>query len=163
MLLNRRALLSVSTAAPFLPLAVYPESHDESYFPASDSEGGWRTLRNASEIHKLTGIDVNRLDQAFQYTKTTSQHGGLLVVRHGQLVYEKYFGRASREANPNMYSIAKTFTSVACGIMLSEHNSRFPDGLHQKVFTEEYLPEAFPLANPKMAEIRLGNLLTMTS
>ena len=95
--------------------------------------------------------------------QTTSQHGGLLVLRHGYLVYEKYFGRANREANPNMYSVGKMFTSVSCGIMLSEHSDRFPDGLSQKVFTKEYLPEAFPLSYPEMADIRLGNLLTMTS
>ena len=62
-----------------------------------------------------------------------------------------------------MYSVGKMFTSVACGIMLSERGSRFPDGLAQKVFTEEYLPEAFPLSDPRMAGIQLGNLLTMTS
>jgi CubicO group peptidase (beta-lactamase class C family) len=78
-------------------------------------------------------------------------------------VYEKYFGRAGREANPNMYSIGKMFTSAACGIMLSEHSSRFPDGLAQRVFTETYLPQAFPLSYPRMADIQLGNLLTMTS
>jgi CubicO group peptidase (beta-lactamase class C family) len=55
------------------------------------------------------------------------------------------------------------FTSASCGIMLSEHGDRFPDGLSQKVFTKEYLPEAFPLSYPEMANIRLGNLLTMTS
>jgi CubicO group peptidase (beta-lactamase class C family) len=86
-----------------------------------------------------------------------------LVLRHGYLVYEKYFGRANRQANPNMYSIAKMFTSASCGIMLSEHSSRFPDGLSQKVFTQEYLPQAFPLSYPEMADIRLGHLLTMTS
>ncbi len=62
-----------------------------------------------------------------------------------------------------MYSIGKMFTSVACGIMLSEQGDRFPDGLAQKVFTKEYLPQAFPLNDPRMADIQLGNLLTMTS
>jgi CubicO group peptidase (beta-lactamase class C family) len=62
-----------------------------------------------------------------------------------------------------MYSIGKMFTSAACGIMLSEQGSRFPEGLAQKVFTREYLPEAFPLSDPRMAAIQLGNLLTMTS
>ena len=85
------------------------------------------------------------------------------MVRNGYLVYEKYFGRGNRETNPNMYSIGKMFTSAACGIMLSEHSSRFPDGLAQKVFTQQYLPEAFPLSDPRMAGIQLGNLLTMTS
>ena len=62
-----------------------------------------------------------------------------------------------------MYSIGKMFTSAACGIMLSERSGRFPNGLAQKVFTETYLPQAFPLSYPGMADIQLGNLLTMTS
>ncbi|HEY4050499.1 MAG TPA: serine hydrolase, partial [Acidobacteriaceae bacterium] len=167
MALTRRKLLTLPAALPFFNLTAAsiasPTSKDESYFPPSDSQGGWRTLKDNSEIRTVAGIDSSRLDQAFQYTQTTSQHGGLLVVRHGYLVYEKYFGRGHREANPNMYSIGKMFTSAACGIMLSEHSSSFPDGLSQKVFTKEYLPEAFPLSYPQMADIRLGNLLTMTS
>ena len=62
-----------------------------------------------------------------------------------------------------MYSVGKMFTSVCCGIMLSEHSNRFPDGLSQKVFTKEYLPEALPLSYPEMTDIQLGHLLTMTS
>ena len=163
MALTRRTLLSLPIAAPFLNLAARAAASEDLYFPSSDTQGGWRALENASEIRTLTGIDKARLDEAFQYTQTSSQHGGLLVVRHGYLVYEKYFGRGNREANPNMYSIGKMFTSAACGIMLSEHASRFPDGLAQKVFTQEYLPQAFPLSYPEMADIRLGHLLTMTS
>ncbi len=163
MALTRRTLLSLPVAVPLLNLAARAAGSDPLYFPPPDSRGGWRTLEGATEIRNRTGIDTARLDEAFQYAQTTSQHGGLLVVRHGYLVYEKYFGRAHREANPNMYSIGKMFTSAACGIMLSEQRSRFPDGLAQKVFTQEYLPEAFPLSDPRMAGIQLGNLLTMTS
>jgi CubicO group peptidase (beta-lactamase class C family) len=163
MTLTRRTLLSLPVAVPLLNLAARTAISDPLYFPPPDAKGGWRTLESAADIRSRTGIDTARLDEAFQYAQTTSQHGGLLVVRHGYLVYEKYFGRGHRDANPNMYSIGKMFTSVACGIMLSEHASRFPDGLAQKVFTQEYLPQAFPLSDPRMAEIQLGNLLTMTS
>ncbi|WP_321474219.1 serine hydrolase [uncultured Paludibaculum sp.] len=108
-------------------------------------------------------MDLDRLDQAFRYTATTSQHGGLLVVRHGWLLYERYFGRAARDVTPNMYSIGKTVTSLCCGIMLDEHRNRLPKGLDQAVFAEPYLPEAFPLADARQSGIKLGHLLTMTS
>jgi CubicO group peptidase (beta-lactamase class C family) len=163
MTLTRRTLFSLPIAVPFLNLATRTAVGDDLYFPLPDAEGGWRRLDEPAEIRTVAGIDKSRLDQAFQYTQTTSQHGGLLVVRHGYLVYEKYFGRASREANPNMYSIGKMFTSVSCGIMLAEHSNQFPDGLSQKIFSEKYLPQAFPLSYPEMADIRLGHLLTMTS
>src|SRR5690349_14495803 len=96
-----------------------------------DSAGGWRTLKSPAEIHKTAGIDVQRLDQAFAYAQRTSQHGGLLVVRHGWLVYEKYYGRGNREANPTMASCGKAYTSIACGIMLKEKRELIPEGLDQ--------------------------------
>ena len=163
MALTRRTLISLPVAVPFLNLAARAAISESPYFPPPDTQGGWRTLDQASKVRVVAGMEKARLDDAFEYVQTSSRHGGLLVLRHGHVVYERYFGRANREANPNMYSMGKMFTSVSCGIMLSEHKDRFPDGLAQKVFTKEYLPEAFPLSDPRMADIQLGNLLTMTS
>ena len=84
-------------------------------------------------------------------------------MRHGYLVFEKYFGRAHRNANPDMASTGKAYTSIACGIMLHEFHDKIPDGLDTKVFTEKYLPEAFPLDDPRKADITLGQLLCMTA
>ena len=143
-----------------LPLAL-PGGAD--YFPSPDSAEGWRTLTDAAAIRKTGGMDLGRLDQAFEFEKETSQHGGLLVVRHGYLVYEKYFGKGNREAHPDMASIGKAFTSISCGIMLQEKRDQIPEGLDTRVFTEKYLPEAFPLSDPLKADIKLGQLLSMTS
>lgn len=133
------------------------------YFPPPDAQGGWRTLSGPAQVRRIAEIDLHRLDQAFSYTQQTSQHGGLLVVRHGYLVYERYFGKGNREAHPDMASIGKAYTSIAWGIVLNEKRDQIPDGLDQKVFTQQYLPEAFPLTDPAKADIRLGNLLTMTA
>ena len=134
-----------------------------SYYPPADKDGGWRTLPDAAKIRSVAGMDLSRLDQAFEFEKETSQHGGLVVVRHGYLVYEKYFGKAHREAHPDMASIGKAFTSVSCGIMLKEKRDQIPDGLETKVFTEKYLPQAFPLDDPAKADVKLGQLLSMSS
>jgi CubicO group peptidase (beta-lactamase class C family) len=135
----------------------------QNYFPPPDNAGGWRTLDNPTQILKVAGIDVKRLDQAFEYTQRTTQHGGLLVVRHGWLVYERYFGRGNREANPSMMSVAKAYLSIACGIMLKEKKDQIPQGLDQKVFDQKYLPEAFPLDDARKADIKLGHLLAFTA
>ena len=47
--------------------------------------------------------------------------------------------------------------------MLKEKHDQIPEGLETKVFTEKYLPEAFPLSDPRKASIKLGHLLTMAS
>lgn len=134
-----------------------------AYFPPADKDGGWRTLPDAAQTRKVAGMDLSRLDQAFEFEKETSQHGGLLVVRHGYLVYEKYFGRGNREAHPDMASIGKAFTSISSGIMLQEKRDQIPEGLDTKVFTQKYLPQAFPLDDPAKAEITLGELLSMSA
>ncbi len=150
------AILILATAGTILA--------GSEYFPPPDSKGGWRSLTGASDAQLMekAGIDRARLDQAFEFAKDTIKHGGLVVVRHGWLVYEKYFGRADRNANPDMASCGKAFTSVAMGIVLKEKHDLIPQGLDTKVFTDKYLPEAFPLDDPAKAEITLGQLLSMS-
>jgi CubicO group peptidase (beta-lactamase class C family) len=139
-------------------------SGGDIYFPPSDSLGGWRYLTDANQILLKTGIDRTKLDDAFNYVRTTTRNGGLLVIRHGWLVYENYFGKGQRDATPNLASCGKSFTSVSVGILMSEHPELFPDGLDQKIFTPEYLPEmAFPLADPRMVGISLGQLLSFSA
>lgn len=88
------------------------------YFPLPDNKGGWQTATNASKARKLAGIDLGKLDTAWRFTERSTQNAGLLVVRNGYLVCERYVGRAGREVNPDMASTGKAYTSIACGIML---------------------------------------------
>jgi hypothetical protein len=115
------------------------------YYPPPDSAGGWRTLKDAAQIRKIAGMDVKRLEQAFQYTTRTSQHGGLLVLRHGWLVYENYYGKCARDVTPSAASVGKTFTSISCGLVLQEYKDQFPEGLDTQVFTRE-VPAGGPSA-----------------
>jgi CubicO group peptidase (beta-lactamase class C family) len=125
-------------------------------FPPPDHRGGWPRSSDAGE--------ARRLDEVFDFIQGSTKHGGLLVARNGRLVYERYFGRGNREATPNTASCGKSFTSIAMGILMAERRELFRDGLDQRVYTERYLPpEAFPLPDPARAEIRLGQLLSMTA
>ncbi len=134
------------------------------YYPPPDSAGGWRTLTAPGEIRDKAGMDVKKLDEAFQYIQGSSQNGGMLVVRHGWLIYERYFGRANREATPNTMSCGKSFTSIAVGILMHERPDLFPQGLDQKVYSPRYLPsEAFPVNDPRKSQIKLGQLLAMSA
>lgn len=143
-----------------LPLAL----RAATYFPPSDAQGGWRTPKDAAEARALAGIDLERLELAARAAeRSNADNGGLLVVSKGYLVLERYYGKAHRNANPDMASTGKAFTSIACGVMLQEFKSKLPDGLDTKVYTKDFLPEAFPLRDPREADIRLGHLLCMTS
>jgi len=114
-------------------------------------------------MREHAGMDLSQLEPAYTMTERSTAHGGLLVVRNGWLVYERYFGRASRNVNPDMASTGKAFCSIACGIMLDEFKTKIPEGLDTKVFTETYLPQALPFNDPRKANITLGQLLCMTA
>jgi len=160
--MNHFAVRALGSALVFLS-TTFTARAAADYFPPPDAQGGWRTLTTAEDIRAKAAMDLKKLDQAYEFTSRCSQNGGLLVVRRGYLVYEKYFGRAQRNVNPDMASTGKAFTSIACGIMLKEFHDKIPDGLDTKVFTEKYLPEAFPLDDPRKADITLGHLLCMSS
>ncbi|MEX2261250.1 MAG: serine hydrolase [Bryobacteraceae bacterium] len=145
-----------------LPVLVAPLA--AQYFPPPDAEGGWRKPHSREEARRAAGVAPEKLDAALDFVQQTSKHGGLLVARRGWLVYERYFGKAHREAAPNSGSVGKAFTSLAVGILLRERADLFPDALEQKVFTSEYFPaEMFPLSDPNRADIKLGQLLAMTA
>lgn len=109
-------------------------------------------------------MDLAKLDEAFDFVRSTTKNGGLLVVRHGYLVYENYFGKGQRNTAPNLGSCGKSFTSIAVGILMNEYPKLFPEGLDQKIFTPNYFPpKAFPLPDPRMADIKLGQLLSFSA
>jgi hypothetical protein len=99
-----RKVCAIAALLVLFPLAALA---GEDYFPPPDSEGGWRTLKDSAQIRKVAGMDLTRLDYAFEYASRSSQHGGLLVVRHGYLVFEKYYGKGSRMATPVVASCAQ--------------------------------------------------------
>lgn len=121
----------------------------QAYFPPADADGGWRTRPDS------------RYNEVFEYVKTTTKHGGLLIVKDGWLIFERYFGKGHREATPNLASIGKSFTSVAVGTLLDERRDVFPDGLDTRVFTGSYLPGGS--ADAEKRDIRLGQLLAMSA
>jgi hypothetical protein len=113
-------LLAIALVIPFAVIAA------DDYFPPPDSAGGWREAKTVKEGRELAGIDVAKLEPAFTITERSTAHGGLVVVRRGYLVFERYFGRASRTVNPDMASTGKAFCSIACGIMLDEFKAKIP-------------------------------------
>jgi hypothetical protein len=69
---------------------------------------------------------------SFRDVQQTSQHGGLLVVRHGYLGYEKYFGRDNRGALPELVSCGKAFTSIGAGSFAVRIELGFPHDFYSR-------------------------------
>ncbi len=106
------------------------------------------------------GMDSARLDQASKFIESSSPTRlGLLVVKNGRLVYERYFhGTQPGDAN-DICSISKSIISVLTGIALDEGILSSPS---QKL--NEFYPEYLGAGdNPHKSDITLANLLSMSA
>lgn len=146
------------------------------YWPTQD----WREAAPDTQ-----GIDTALLEQASAYTKEHYPHmHSLLVVRHGVLVWEQYYGGHDRDLEMKMVdgkvffgrgdsyptgydrtqvncvkSVTKSFTAALTGIALREGLIKSID---QRV--EEFFPEYFTSdLDPRVRQLTLRHLLMMRS
>ena len=136
-----------ATATSQGPAAPTPRA----YWPTA----GWRTATPADQ-----GMDpavVGALDAKVRdrYPQVRS----VLVVRHGYLVYERYWQGVGAADGHDVRSVTKSFVSALVGIALAE---RHLNSLDQTVgeLLADHLP---PDADPRLRRVTLNQLLTMTS
>jgi hypothetical protein len=120
------------------------------YWPTT----GWRTTTPDQQ-----GMDPQVLDDLdTQVPEQYPQVRSLLVVRHGYLVYERYWHGVDAADGHNSYSVTKSVTSALVGIALGE---RHLQGLDQTVgeLLAAHLPNN---TDPRLGRVTLQQLLTMT-
>ena len=117
-------------------------------------DGEWST--SDPEAQQLDSDWLDRADQKIKdnYPNIYS----LLVVRHGYMVYEKYYQGMDRDRYNPVYSVTKSVLSALTGIALRE---KVLESTGQKV--SELLPEYFSsIDNPEKKNIDLKDVLTMS-
>ncbi len=136
--------------------------------PASTSDG-WQIAPAAG-----VGFDPALLCQWVEHRLTTPADNvhAVIVVRHGSLVFERYFSGADdsvgkgalgevvydRTMQHDMRSISKSVTSLLFGIALEQKKIA---SLDQPVF--DFFPEYADLRTPEKDRITLRHLLTMST
>jgi CubicO group peptidase (beta-lactamase class C family) len=138
-----------SRALPPSPAATALSQRD--YWPTRS----WRESTPAAQ-----GLDAEMLARADRAIEAEYPNiYSLLVVRHGYLVFEKYYRDHDRSDEYNVKSITKSVTSALIGIALEQGHL---SSLDQRVI--EFLPEyATPPIDERKQAITLRHLLTMTS
>jgi CubicO group peptidase (beta-lactamase class C family) len=146
------------------------------YFPPPESKGGWRSLLpekgepsagQKAVIAKRTGVDWDKLKEAWDFNAGADGASGLLVIRKGYVVGEWYQGGDGTKTF-NIYSSSKAYTSLGFGLLLADSDAgKLPGGkrltLDTKVCNADYLPESLPLPDPRKADITVRHLLNMAS
>jgi CubicO group peptidase (beta-lactamase class C family) len=136
------------------------------YFPLPESQGGWRWLVDAEKIRTLTGIDLNKLE-ILAHAQERIYGGdswGLVIIRHGYLVFEYYTFNVLAHTRFDVWSSTKSFTGTAWGMLLEDsRDGRLPVKFDLDSLVYEFIPEGHPLTDPRKKSITLRHLLSMTS
>jgi CubicO group peptidase (beta-lactamase class C family) len=138
------------------------ETVDGSYISKTEDNAktaAWPTKEWSTSTLEQQGMDAEILSDAderinINYTNVYS----LLVIRHGYLVYEKYYhGMNENSANP-VYSVTKSVMSALTGIALRE---KLIQNVDQNI--SEILPEYFKeIDDIQKNKITIKNVLTMS-
>jgi CubicO group peptidase (beta-lactamase class C family) len=140
------------TAAPTLPVtdppSIYPEQAPDVPYPTVE----W-------PIGDLPdGVDVAALDAAvataFGADDAEARVRSLLVVKRGEIVYERYHPLDSADQATPSWSVAKSFTSAIVGMLIGDGRLE----LEAPAPVEEWQQEGDP-----RREITLDDLLRMSS
>jgi len=118
-------------------------------------DDGWGTAASSTE-----GIDADRIadmmahiaDGGFEFLHA------LLIVRHGKLVAEEYFGSFARDSLQHLQSTTKSFASALIGIAIDRGEI---DGVDDPMF--DYLPEYASLRTADNEGITIEDCLEMAA
>ncbi|RLD01136.1 MAG: hypothetical protein DRI46_05210 [Chloroflexi bacterium] len=105
------------------------------------------------------GLDPDLVVRFYKDAAELDTLYGLLVVKNGNLVAERYFNGGSMITPVDLASVTKSFTSALMGIALKKCDL---DGLDQNMI--DFFPEyADQLVDPRKEEITLEQMLQMRS
>ncbi len=128
-----------------------PTAEVTAYWPTT----GWRTSSPEAQ-----GLDSQKL--AEMLAAIEQQHlnlHSLLIIRHGYLISENYFGSYQPDTRHELYSCTKSFIATLIGIALDKADI---DNTGHRVM--DYFPErTFATLDGQKAAMTLEDLLTMRS
>jgi len=159
-MISAKKLLNIAALSAGLLVA-------ETYYPPSESAGGWRRCANDDEVRKNAGMDPEHLHLIGE--EQLQLYGGpwaIVIVRKGYLVAE-WFGVPAMPATTfDVWSATKSATGIAFGMMLNDsRNHKLPGNVAIDLESAAYdfIPEGRLLSDPRKENIKLKHLLSMTS
>lgn len=128
-------------------------SMQRDYWPTPE----WRI--STPEQQGMNSQLVSGLDHFLENIQKRPALNTVIVVRHGYIVYERYFKEYNQQSYQQFHSMTKSVISTLVGVALQQG---FIKSLDQH--WEEFVPEYFSaITDPKKRQITLRHLLKMTS
>lgn len=106
---------------------------------------------------------ITAVDSFVQATKTQPQKPdsitlhSIMILKHGDVVYEKWFNGQTAETPHQMFSVSKTFTATAVGLAINEGKLNLNDPV------VKFFPDKLPTEqSDNLKAMTVRDLLTMT-
>lgn len=120
--------------------------------PGNDSAYNWELSTPEDQ-----GMDSEILNAAFKEAKNRAFIDGIVIIKNGYLIAEKYFNGYTKNSAHNVMSVSKSFLSAMTGIAFREG---YLDSLNQKMI--DFFPEyIYPEMDPRKYDITIRHLLMM--
>ena len=106
------------------------------------------------------GIPEEKINEFLEtLTKHNAQLDCLMMISKGKVLYERYFGDWNADKNHRMYSVGKSFTAIAIGLLRREGRLDLED------YICDYFKDKLPKegVHPYIAEMKIKHLLTMNT
>ena len=148
-------------------LAAEKSDSTETYYPPSESAGGWRRCRNDEGSAPLGEMDPKELTKSRKHAACLLRGPWqLVVIRHGYVVKKWMGGNTMAQTTFDLWSGTKSATGIAYGLLFDDsRNHRLPKDAQIDLDSPAYsfIPEGYPLSDPAKEKIKLRHLLSMTS
>jgi len=125
-----------------------------TYVDPVDDSASWTFSTPAAQ-----GMDSNRLERASAALADLPYTWSFLVIRHGTVVFERYYHGSAKNQSNNVHSASKSIWGAAIGIAIDQH--RIP-GVDATIATT-LPPRYVAVMGPSTRTITVRDLLTMTS
>ncbi|HVG39433.1 MAG TPA: serine hydrolase domain-containing protein, partial [Pyrinomonadaceae bacterium] len=123
---------------------------------AADAQTKTSLPRSVPEAEGVSSAGI--LDFLEAAGKSKHEFHSLMVLRHGKVIAEGWWGPYRPELRHTMYSVSKSFTSTAIGFAVSEKRLRVSD----KVLS--FFPQEAPASpSSQLAAMTVKDLLTMSA
>ncbi len=136
-----------------------------TYFPPSESKGGWRKLDTPEDIRSMGQMDPQKLAELRQWLLDSDHRDFAAVVIHnGYLVLEVERGNSAKTDTRRVASVSK----AVCATVLAIAAEQSQHGLTPRKLSFDdpafkFIPMAQPLSDPRKAQITVKQLLNHTS
>lgn len=151
---GRRAFV-IRTGAVAFGLGLLPAlARTENHWPQSFSEAG--LARMSPESQGVSSASISKFISAANVSGL--QWHSFMLLRHGHVIAEGWWKPFDASYTHTLYSLSKSFTSTAIGLLVKEGKIKVDDPV------TSFFPDELPAEiNDNLRQMKIKNLLTMNT